>query len=706
MGAASWHDRRQKICHAKALGARTLELYRYTRNGVSHHGPRRSLPHALMVYKCRPLWTTRTRPTDNLRSELGGSMRVWFSLVLMIFVLCVGGEALAQSRVALVIGVSDYKVGGKLPQTLADAEKIRASLAGAGFSVEKLVKPALSKSELESALLAFGERAARADVALLYFAGHGMQHGDDNWLIPASANLRSEAAIRFEGVALQDIMELMKQARFRIIVLDACRNNPFKVNWPQTMSGPDGLGTVAVNAMPVGSMIAFSAAPGQKVPNDGVYADALSRMIREGQGLELNQLMRRVRSEVQRRNPAAAPEYIPNYEGAFSFSAGYDPDAAATAAAGGSELTSLLLAGLEIERRQNYIEARRLYQKACDGGSAMGCFYLGRFYERGLGVRQDYAEARQLYRKACDGGSAMGCNNLGYLYQNGRGVTQDYGQARALYQKGCDGGEAGSCSNLGGLYDNGQGVTQDYGQARRLYQMACDSGSAMGCSNLGVLYENGQGVTQDYGQARALYQKGCDGGEAGSCSNLGTLYHNGQGMTQDYGQAHRLYQKACDSGSLMGCTNLGALYQNGRGVTQDYGQARALYQKGCDGGETASCSNLGLLYDNGQGVTQDYGRARAFYKKACDGGNAVGCTNLGALYRNGLGVAQDYEQARALYQKGCNGGNALGCSYQGDLVHHGLGGSQNRALGLSLLQQGCRMGNQWGCNRIKGLEAQ
>ncbi len=449
---------------------------------------------------------------------MGDGVGLLVSLALAILAVVLAGPALAQSKVALVVGVSDYKVGGKLPQTLADAEKVAGSLASVGFSVERLAVPALSKGALEDALLAFGERAARADVAVLYFAGHGMQHGDDNWLIPASANLRSEEAIRFEGGALQDIMELMKKARFRIIILDACRNNPFRVNWPQTMSGPDGLGAVPKAALPVGSLVAFSAAPGQKVPNDGVYADALSRLIREGQGLELNQLMRRVRSEVQRKTPAAAPEYIPNYEGSFSFSGGYDPDAGVKA--------DVAQRDAQIAELQRQLAELKASAAATPAGPAREAkLDLAAAISAGLEAyeRQDYPGARRNWQAACDGGNALGCFNLGTLYERGQGVTQDFGQARTLYQKGCDGGNANGCFNLGLLYENGLGVTLDYGQARTLYQKGCDGGSAKGCSYQGDLVYRGLGGMKDIAAGRALLEKGCRAGDAWGCDRLKKL---------------------------------------------------------------------------------------------------------------------------------------------------------------------------------------
>ena len=86
----------------------------------------------------------------------------------------------------------------------------------------------------------------------------------------------------------------------------------------------------------------------------------------------------------------------------------------------------LIESGSEAYNKGDYQKAAELYQKACDGESARGCYNLGILYEDGQGVKQNYQKAAQLYKKACDGESAGGCHNLGFLYENGQGVKQDF----------------------------------------------------------------------------------------------------------------------------------------------------------------------------------------------------------------------------------------------------------------------------------------
>ena len=103
----------------------------------------------------------------------------------------------------------------------------------------------------------------------------------------------------------------------------------------------------------------------------------------------------------------------------------------------------------------------------------------------------DYQKAAQLFQKACDGGEAKGCFYLGFLYQNGQGVRQDYQKAAQLYQKACDSGQAVGCSNLGVSYQNGQGVKQNFSTAKQYFGKACDLGLQLGCDDYKKLNEKG-----------------------------------------------------------------------------------------------------------------------------------------------------------------------------------------------------------------------
>lgn len=132
------------------------------------------------------------------------------------------------------------------------------------------------------------------------------------------------------------------------------------------------------------------------------------------------------------------------------------------------------------------LDANELESK-CNKGKFETCVDLGMQHYN----NKDYVKAKDLWIKACDGENADGCFNLGVLYDDGHGVKQDYFKAKELYAKACNGGNAGGCSNLGALYYNGLGVRQDKRQAKEYYGKACVLGSQPSCDEYKELNEQG-----------------------------------------------------------------------------------------------------------------------------------------------------------------------------------------------------------------------
>ena len=164
-----------------------------------------------------------------------------------------------------------------------------------------------------------------------------------------------------------------------------------------------------------------------------------------------------------------------------------------------------------------------LNAKNVEGGTALMAAAVGGHADvvnallEGEGVTRDIAHAANLFQQACDGGGASGCYTLGVMHENGEGVTRDLARAASLYEQACDGGVASGCYNLGLLYYRGEGVTRDLARAASLHQQACDGGEASGCYTLGFLYQRGEGVTRDLARANALFQQACDAGNARGC---------------------------------------------------------------------------------------------------------------------------------------------------------------------------------------------
>lgn len=184
--------------------------------------------------------------------------RFLFSLVVLAFSFAVSAGAWAEERFALVIGNSKYQRIAALPNPANDARAVKRLLDTAGFEVISALD--LGQEDMRAAVRDFASRIGRSggdSVALIYFAGHGLQINGENFLLPVDANIAGESDVALEGVRLSDIMNILDTvpSKSRIVILDACRNNPFKE------ISEAGKGLAIVNA-PAGTVVAYSTSPG------------------------------------------------------------------------------------------------------------------------------------------------------------------------------------------------------------------------------------------------------------------------------------------------------------------------------------------------------------------------------------------------------------------------------------------------------------
>lgn len=231
-----------------------------------------------------------------------------FGLVRVCIVACVLAtgstaallttQASSAERVALVVGNSSYEKISPLRNPVNDATLVADTLRSLGFDV--LEETDATQDELRSAIRDFGRRLRKAGtdaVGLFYFAGHGVQSGEHNYLIPLGAPIEEELDLEEYAVPARWVLRRMEAAgnALNLVILDACRNNPYKTGF---RTGSRGLGRMEA---PKGSLIAYSAAPGS-VARDGKgrnspYALALVDAMKES-GLKVEEVFKRVRNSV------------------------------------------------------------------------------------------------------------------------------------------------------------------------------------------------------------------------------------------------------------------------------------------------------------------------------------------------------------------------------------------------------------------------
>ncbi|MEP1423190.1 MAG: caspase family protein [Erythrobacter sp.] len=189
----------------------------------------------------------------------------------------------AQARkVALIIGNSNYEYTGQLPNAGNDATLIASAARDAGFE-DVVVGNNLGVDGFRAALREFRQKADGADVAMVYFAGHGIEGSGKNWLIPTDAKLEAALDLPYESIDLDLVMQSLSGAQVRIAVLDACRNNPFGRTW-NSGSRAVTRGLVGVEADDV--LVIYAAAPGQTASdgeegNNSPFAESLARRLPE-----------------------------------------------------------------------------------------------------------------------------------------------------------------------------------------------------------------------------------------------------------------------------------------------------------------------------------------------------------------------------------------------------------------------------------------
>lgn len=194
-------------------------------------------------------------------------MRTWLILIATLFLLAPG--AAEARKVALVVGNSNYANTSRLTNPANDIKLIAASARQAGFD-DVTVAADLSVNDFQKAMRDFRAKADGAEIAMVYYAGHGIEAQGKNWLIPTDAQLKSDLDLPYEAINLDRMMEAVSGAQIRMVVLDSCRNNPFGRSWRSgTRAVQNGLAGVEADDV----LVIFAAAPGQTAA-DGTGANS------------------------------------------------------------------------------------------------------------------------------------------------------------------------------------------------------------------------------------------------------------------------------------------------------------------------------------------------------------------------------------------------------------------------------------------------
>lgn len=662
--------------------------------------------------------------------------------VVILAVLWAAG-AVAQepdgSRVALVIGNSDYQSVPRLDNPVNDAQAVADAFARVGFDVTLVLD--VDQVGMRQALQAFELKAALADVAVVYYAGHGIEVDGVDYLIPTDAQLLRDTHVYDEAVPLDRVMVAVEQAHaLRLIVLDACRDNPFASRMERsgtTRSVGRGLARVDAGS----TLIVFAADAGQ-VADDGdgdhsPFTEAfLAHM--ETPGLEVDGMLRLVHDDVMEATngaqqpvwnaslgrqavyfvpPAPTPTQIvvdntdqadirADYQAAQAIDTieawaaflRYHPTGlyADLARAALNKLRGLSEGGAvtTVEAETPAPDAPVFISSAAEEGAAPA----GAVDVAAPAADEEPAPAEVVAIAPAETEPAAvivdtddviaACDSYAaYRYDLDRpdsvAAVTDYVLQHNIRPA------LTACRTAAEAYPDDRRVQYQLARVAFLanrsdeaYQAAmraADLGSAAAMTLVGVHYEYGLVVPQSYADAISWYRRAADAGGSDAMLFLGYLYDEGNGVPADLDEAGRWFQMAADAGNAGGLRAIAYRLETGRGVAEDLAAARTVYLQAAEAGDAYAMQALASMYEFGEGGAVNYAQALAWYQAAADEGNGAAMGSLGYLYELGLGVDVDLDLAREWYRQGAGNGDSFSMYSLGRIYEGGVGVAQDYA---------------------------
>jgi uncharacterized protein len=662
-----------------------------------------------------------------------GRRRAWTLAVAALSLnVLMATSALAAGRVALVIGVSRYDKITTLANPAKDAALLKGTLEKLGFRVRALSDP--SRSDLVEAIGAFEEEAKDAEAAVVYYAGHGAMIDGVNYLLPRDASGQNRGALTGSSIESSMLSQALVGAKVvRLVILDACRNNPVASRSVGTRGGL----ARETNRWSTQVVTLMAAAPGEAaLDGDGAnspFAMALTAALSRP-GMTVGELPSFVQAEVTRLTES---EQVPDLQGIWSdVHWVFDPGAAARPAAARQDA-----AKVKWEREQVFWQSIkdsddpadfRAYLEAQDRGEMTGTFRklaVNRLRSlektsaqqraapavepaadlvvraRDAFARADYGSAARDWTAAARSGSGPAMYNLGVMSLTGRGQPRDLAAAARWFKGAAEAGHAGGMVNYGLSLMNGFGVGKDEPEGFAWLQRAAQKGSPTAMGMVGEAYLTGRGVAVDPGQAAGWFQKAVDAGDGPSITQLADLYERGRGVPADARKAFGLYQKAAVSGDTEAMVRLGYIYEDGLVTARDEVQAATWYQRAAEAGNSEGMSSLAVMLENGKGLPQDYVRAASYYRAAASRNDPRGYLGLGSLTARGAGVPANAAEAVKLFQQAADRGSVLALRNLAIMYESGQGVAPNRARAIELYRQAAAAGDEGAQAELQRLGA-
>lgn len=480
-----------------------------------------------------------------------------------------------SKRVALLVGNSDYVGHADLGNNpVNDAEDLGAVLQELDFHVTVITN--VNEDTFEEGIRDFQSKSKKSEVALFYFAGHGMQVANENYLLPVGVDINKEEDVEYECISVSDIQRIMQsdfQNRLNLIILDACRNNPFR-SWSR--GGKEGLAPMQPLA---GTLVAYATSPGSVASNgngrNGLFTSELIKQIQIPQ--RVIDIFKRTKRAVlkasdMRQKPWIEDDLtetyylstkqdenipIPKVQNTSRINFGLTPQLDSLLRS--DEYDKLLIALFESNSEEQYQEqAERITlavkDKAKSTGSAKTYNLLGVMCEMDIVQSGKKNDPESYYNIAAEKGYHPALLNIARRKSN----SLQQGKAMRIYK------DLAKNKNVDALEILGMDRrvhSRNNNKAAEYFTEAAQLGSAYAAAELGNQYLTGKGVENDIERGLEWIRKSADEGHELGLLYLGECYENGTGVERNIKFASKCYMKSAESGCSEAVKRLEALYE-------------------------------------------------------------------------------------------------------------------------------------------------
>lgn len=476
-------------------------------------------------------------------------------------------------KLPLVIGNNRYQYQ-QLDNPVNDATEIARMLRKIGFEV--LLETNVDQIAMLNAIHNFSTRlSARPGVGLFYFAGHGVQVNGQNYLLPIDNNkILDKYSLQSYAVDAESILARMNSAKnkLNIIILDACRDNPFRGS---TRSLGRGLARLESTS---GSIIAFATSPGKTAEDSSIGGKngLFTRHLLDGLKVahqshqRIDDMFMQVRNAVMQESKGnQEPWYSASLNKAFCFGGCQTSPTVQTAKQQKLSNTGVRQHDYEVADDGFILLKKVLKTKsiqdiknAAEGGDAEAQYLLAVAYFAGEGIAKDKAQSIKWYRRsALKGFSRAQVVFANRLYHGVDGLlSRNRAEAIEWYRAAAENGNVTALVTLGDRYKNGEAVSKDMDKALQYYKRALKLGYIDAITQFGYLYLAKASAAKKHGnskeykrnskQALEYFTQGAKQGLARSQYALGDMYYSGNYVNKNLGTALRWYRKAAKGGNI------------------------------------------------------------------------------------------------------------------------------------------------------------